>query len=536
MQVVVNGPSEGLSIVATARVDGNAVARARGMAAGAEAAFDLAIPDARPWSVSDPFLYDLTLNLMSGDKLVDAVSGYFGMRSVEIKGRAILINGEPVFQRLVLDQGFYSDGIWTAPSEEALKRDILLSQAAGFNGARLHQKVFEPRFLYWADKLGYLIWGEFPNWGLDYANKASHPPVLSEWEEIVHRDYNHPSIIGWCPFNETPPAALPLQAKVVDLTKRLDPSRPVLETSGWTHGYPSPVLLDAHDYDQNPESFGRRWSPESFESPLPQRYADNQTRNLPFFISEYGGIGWNLDEKAWGYGNTPESVEAFYARYEGLTKVLRDNRYMFGFCYTQLTDIEQEQNGVYTYQREPKFDIAPIRASNIQPAAYESNPPTEAAPAEMNWMVLLGAQPDGDLAAAWRYTRERPAHNWMEPDFDAAGWNEGKGAFGNKDGFNRFIQTPWRSENIWLRAIFSYDGAAFDKALLVIHYDDNTTVYLNGKTIFSRERWNDAYEGVDVTDAVRAAIREGENHIAVHTWQSHGGQFIDMALLTAKMP
>ena len=225
LQIHLDNPGDGMSLTAVAKADGIESGRNHITGLGTSVGFALPVPKPRPWSVKDPFLYELELTVSDGDIVLDRVSSYFGMREVEIKGHAILINGEAVFQRLVLDQGFYPDGIWTAPTEEALKNDILLSQAAGFNGARLHQKVFEPRFLYWADKLGYLVWGEFPNWGMDYTNEAAQKPVISEWEEIVYRDFNHPSIIGWCPFNETPPPAAPLQKVVVDLTRRIDATR-----------------------------------------------------------------------------------------------------------------------------------------------------------------------------------------------------------------------------------------------------------------------------------------------------------------------
>ncbi|OQB37425.1 MAG: Beta-glucuronidase [Candidatus Hydrogenedentes bacterium ADurb.Bin179] len=532
LKIYLDNPGDEMTLSAVAKANGNEAGRIRITGQGTPVGLDLPVPQPRLWSVKDPFLYELELTVLAGDTVLDRVSSYFGMREIEIKGRAILLNGEPVFQRLVLDQGFYPDGIWTAPTEEALENDILLSQAAGFNGARLHQKVFEPRFLYWADKLGYLVWGEFPNWGMDYEKEAAQKPVIAEWEEIVYRDFNHPSIIGWCPFNETPPSAAPLQKVVVDLTRRIDLTRPVLESSGYAHAYPEPMLLDAHDYDQNPESFGARWATSAFETALPVRYGSGPAAvPVPFFVSEYGGIGWNLNPEAWGYGNTPASLDAFYARYDGLTKVLLDNRYMFGFCYTQLTNVEQEQNGIYNYDRTPKFDIAPIRASNTRPSAYEQNPPVEGASGNLVWTVLVGAQSDGDQAATWRYTEAEAPDGWEQPGFDDANWKEGKGAFGHKDGFEKFITTPWKGRDIRLRSTFTYEGGSFDKAMLVIHYDNDTTVYLNGKPLFAADKWNDAYRGVDVTDTVRTLLQDGENTIAVHTRQDTGGQFIDLALL-----
>jgi beta-galactosidase/beta-glucuronidase len=193
----------------------------------------------RLWEPGAPFLYDLKFTLARGTETVDEMSSYFGLRSVSIQGRAILINGKRVFQRLILDQGFYPDGEWTAPSDEELKKDIERSMAAGFNGARLHQKVFEPRYLYWADKLGYLVWGEFPNWGFDY-HPEDYANYINEWNEVLLRDRNHPAIIGWCPFNETPARPGELQQIIWRQTTALDPSRPVLETSGWAHTVAQP--------------------------------------------------------------------------------------------------------------------------------------------------------------------------------------------------------------------------------------------------------------------------------------------------------
>jgi beta-galactosidase/beta-glucuronidase len=298
--------------------------------------------------------------LLRNGQVVDRVDSYFGLREVTIHGAAILINGKAVFQRLVLDQGFYRDGIWTAPTDEALRNDIKLSQAVGFNGARLHQKVFEPRYLYWADKMGYLVWGEFPDWGLRQGNPAIALPVINEWTEILRRDRNHPAIIGWCPFNETSSAAGPLQEVVLNVIRAIDPSRPANETSGGYHGVPNPDVLDAHNYDQNPAGF-RAW-------------IGQQEKVVPFLVSEYGGIGWNV-AGGWGYGNAPKNLDEFYARYQGLTDALLDNRHVCGYCYTQLTDVEQEHNGLYNYDRKPKFDAERLREIQSRPAAYETDPP-----------------------------------------------------------------------------------------------------------------------------------------------------------------
>jgi beta-galactosidase/beta-glucuronidase len=276
---------------------------------------------------------------------------------------------------LVLDQGFYPNGIYTAPSDAALKKDVELSMALGFNGARLHQKVFEPRLLYWADKFGYIVWGEYPDWGIDYSHPKALERVLPEWLEVMERDFNHPAIVGWCPFNETPGAQNPELLRIVHrATKALDPTRPAIDTSGYVHVETD--VDDCHNYEQDPEKFAALF--DDFKT------SDRVWHNAhavgapyagqPYFVSEYGGIWWNpgqKDAKSWGYGNRPKSADEFLARYRALTEALLFHPKMFGFCYTQLTDVEQEVNGLYTYDRKPKFDPKIIRAINSQKAAIE---------------------------------------------------------------------------------------------------------------------------------------------------------------------
>jgi beta-galactosidase/beta-glucuronidase len=375
LQAEVDGPCDGLTLKAVALADGKEVASAECPADWRNNRLVLNLADKRLWSIEKPFLYDLKLVLLRDGQPVDQVDSYFGLREVTIHGGAVLINGKPVFQRTILDQGFYPEGIWTAPSEKALRDDIKLSQAAGFNGARLHQKVFEPRYLYWADKLGYLVWGEFPNWGLHQYDKAAmNLPVIDEWTEIVRRDRNHPAIIGWCPFNETGAESGPLQNTVANVTRAIDPSRPIIDSSGYFHGLPNPDVLDIHDYEENPAKFRTTWT-DAFKSGVlgPQyRGASRFTSPIPFFVSEFGGIGWSIQKGGFGWGSTPKDLDAFYARFKGLTEALLDNPHVFGYCYTQLTDVEQENNGLYFYNRKPKFDVERLRKIQSRPAAYEA--------------------------------------------------------------------------------------------------------------------------------------------------------------------
>ncbi|HLV35817.1 MAG TPA: glycoside hydrolase family 2 TIM barrel-domain containing protein [Spirillospora sp.] len=366
---------------------------------------DLAVPADRRrlWSIDDPHLYDLEISLLDADgTVIDRANSYAGLRSVTIDGRAIRLNDKVIFQRLVLDQGYYPDGIMTAPSDDALKRDIELSLAAGFNGARLHQKVFEERFLYHADRLGYLVWGEFGDWGcshmgpLNGEHQKPGPDYITQWLEVLERDYSHPSIVGWCPLNETWQSITDRITVLDDVTrgmflatKAMDTTRPVLDTSGYSHRVPEADVYDSHDYTQDPDTFAEHHAGLAEGKPyvnnasgwgLSRRMVGNINwsipyRGQPYFVSEFGGIWWNPNAKegedSWGYGDRPTSIEAFYERFERLCAILLDNVNMFGYCYTQLTDVYQEHNGIYYFNREAKFDMERIRRAQQKPAAIE---------------------------------------------------------------------------------------------------------------------------------------------------------------------
>jgi len=525
-------PGSGLKIKAVAYAGNRVVGTAQVPVDWRNTQLDLKLSEKHLWSVDNPYLYSLRLLVLDGEKVVDELHSYFGLRTVSINGAAILINNKAVFQRLILDQGYYPDGVWTAPSDQALKHDIELSQAIGYNGARLHQKVFEPRFLYWADRLGYLVWGESPNWGLDAGNPLSHLPFINEWAEIIRRDANHPAIVGWCPFNETPANAVPLQNTVVNLTRMLDPSRPVLDTSGWTHGIANPEVLDMHDYDQNTISFRNNWNDSSsINASLPTRYGGGgAAKKIPFFISEFGGTGWSKNS-GWGYGAAPKNIEEFYTRYKGLADALLDSRYLFGFCYTQLYDVEQEQNGLYTYQRQPKFDVKRMHDIIARKAEYEKNPPTDTKDRLCKWQVLVGAVQDKDMAKEWRYRFNTPPSDWMSPGFDDSNWAHGYAGFGQKAGSEAFIKTSWTSKDIWLRQDFEYTGTSFEKIVLVTHFDNGCRIYINGQLVWQHDGWVDKYTGFDITKKGLKAIIRGRNTIAIHCMQESGGQFIDAALL-----
>ncbi|WP_419999704.1 glycoside hydrolase family 2 protein [Streptomyces boninensis] len=369
----------------------------------------LSVPEdrRRPWSPEDPHLYEVELEVLDGSgAVVDRAVCTAGLRSVAVDGKRILINGKPVFQRLVLDQGWYPDGLMTAPDDTALVRDIELSIAAGFNGARLHQKVFEERFLHHADRLGYLVWGEFADWGASVGpvgedNQQPTAGFVAQWAEALERDYSHPSIIGWCPLNETRQVLSDRQSVLDDVTQALfratkaaDATRPVIDASGYAHRVRETDVYDSHCYEQDPEAFRALMAGLDKDDPMvnPQDmddWPDDAVWSFPYagqpyFCSEFGGIWWNPDtaaeargedrEVSWGYGERPRDEEDFHERFAGLTGVLLDDPNMFGYCYTQLTDVFQEENGIYRFDRSLKLDVTRVRAAQQRSAAYEQPP------------------------------------------------------------------------------------------------------------------------------------------------------------------
>lgn len=370
------GETDKLTFEVKALFDNREVGFASAAVTGNTVRATVPLSEVHLWDLGQPNLYDLEISLLRDNKCVDKVQSYMGLRSVYLKDNAFYLNGRPVFMRLVLDQGYYPDGIYTAPSEEALKQDIEISMSLGFNGARLHQKVFEPRFLYLADKMGYMVWGEHANWGLDITNPTGLKQFLPEWLEVLERDFNHPSIIGWCPFNETWDRDGVKQDDdilriVYNVTKAYDTTRPVIDTSGNFHVVTD--IYDIHDYDQNPESFAAKFEPMRTGGEVYEPFKDRQRHEgQPYFVSEYGGIWWNPEDgHGWGYGERPESEKEYLERYKSLTETLLTNPNICGFCFTQLYDVEQEVNGLYTYDRRPKFDPKIISEINSQKAATE---------------------------------------------------------------------------------------------------------------------------------------------------------------------
>lgn len=339
----------------------------------------LRIKDPALWSAGNGNLYDCRLTLHQNGRVFDTVCSYFGIREVGFCNNVFTLNGKPLFLRTVLDQGFYREGIYAAPCDAALEKDIRIAMDMGFNGARLHEKVFDPRYLYHADRLGFLTFGEFPDMGLSIGKIEALAYMLPEWLEVLKRDVNHPSIVAWCPFNETSTNDFfgkefqnnRVIETVYHVTKQFDPTRPVFDTSGSMHASVTDVY-DVHDYTQDAENFKSLFA----KGIRPHMYGDDNHpyRGQPYMITEFGGIRWEVDGDgtgAWGYGQAPTTEQEFLERFRMMVSTLLQNPDCTGFCYTQLYDVEQEKNGLYTYDRVAKFDPAHIKAMVSARAAVE---------------------------------------------------------------------------------------------------------------------------------------------------------------------
>lgn len=327
----------------------------------------------RLWSPENPNLYDVEFTLYDGDRIVDQVKSYFGMRKISIEDGKVCLNNRFYYMKLVLDQGYFPDGIMTPPSDEAIKQDVELTKAMGFNGARKHQKVEDPRYLYWCDRLGLLVWGEMAN-AIDYSETYVRRMNL-EWQEVMERDYNHPCIVVWVPLNESWGVQNILVDKLQQqhalcmyhLTKSLDDTRLVIANDGWEHTITD--ICTIHDYESKREVLEERYS--SVENAV-NANPSNRVIHLPGYpyegapilVTEYGGISFKQgDWEGWGY-TAAKDDEDFIELYKAVTEPLLHSSVVQGFCYTQLTDVEQEINGLLTYDRKPKVDLNIIKQIN----------------------------------------------------------------------------------------------------------------------------------------------------------------------------
>lgn len=348
---------------------------------GSVVRLQIPLPNARRWSPDDPHLYGLRIRLFDGEQLLDEVHSYAGMRSIALRDKTFHLNGEPLYLQMVLDQGYWPDGGLTAPSDDDLKRDIELTKAFGFNGARKHQKVEDPRWLYHCDRMGLLVWGEMANaraW-----SPTAEEWFLAEWERVIQRDLSHPCVVAWVPINESwgvpdveqnHPIQHAFLERAVALTRRLDPTRPIISNDGWETTDLTDIV-GVHDY-QTGDKLRSHWQKTLAGEPLPERtWAQKRIflqgaryRGQPIMFTEIGGfLGVpDLPEGQWdglySFYNTARNPDELAAKYGELMGILAEFDFVSGWCYTQLTDIELEINGLLTYDRKPKVEPERIAA------------------------------------------------------------------------------------------------------------------------------------------------------------------------------
>jgi beta-galactosidase/beta-glucuronidase len=383
--IQLHAPATGWRLEAQALDGARMVARTEGWTAHATARLRLKIADAKLWSPCSPQLYGIRVAMFSDDQLLDEVESYAGLRSVKLANGRVLLNDKPMFLAMVLDQGYWPQSYLAAPSDEALRRDVELAKQFGFNGARKHQKIEDPRWLYWCDRLGLLVWSEMANaraWSPEAEER-----LLAEWERAVRRDYNHPCIITWVPVNESMgfpgleeshPGQYAFIERVVELTRRLDDSRPIIDNDGWEHTNVTDICA-IHDYTPTSEELRERYRQTLTGGQLP---ATVWYRNKPLFVlgaqhrgqpimltevggflSEPAGIPATDRDRLYSFYESVRSGEELEKRYRDLMNGLAALVFLAGFCYTQLTDIEQEVNGLLSYDRQPK--VSPERISAI---------------------------------------------------------------------------------------------------------------------------------------------------------------------------
>jgi hypothetical protein len=493
------GEAGDLTIEATALAGDAAVGRARGRA-GTELV--LPVPSPRLWSPAQPFLYDLKVTLRRGERSLDAVTSYFGMRKVELgsdgKVARLLLNGKFLFQVGVLDQGFWPDGLYTAPTDAALRSDIEMVKQLGFNMIRKHVKVEPERWYYWADRLGILVWQDMPSG--DNKTPESRRQFETELQRMIEGRRNHPAIIMWVVFNEG--WGQYDTERLTRWTQAFDATRLVNNASGWTDMKVGDVI-DAHRYP----------GPGS-PPPEPQRAA---------VLGEFGGLGLPVEGHMWsgthwGYQGmtTPQQLADRYTALLRRVWSLKEDPGMCAAVYTQVTDVETESNGLLTYDRAVvKADPATLAAAN-----RGDLPPVTA--------IVPTAEQE---ANRWRFTFERPAGEWFRPGFEDSGWKEGPAGFGTRGTPGAVVRTVWNTPEIWLRREFSLPDLKSARLLLSVHHDEDVEIYLNGVLAARATGYTTGYEELPLTAEGRAALRPGRNLLAVHCRQTGGGQYVDVGIL-----
>lgn len=485
---------------------------------------EIAVPlaNVRAWSPDEPWLYDLSVTLGPAEKPVDVVTSYFGLRKVSLGQDAngvtrILLNNKPLFMFGPLDQGFWPDGLYTAPTDEALRYDIELTKQIGCNMCRKHVKVEPARWYYWCDKLGLLVWQDMPSGdksiGIDKGeierSAESARIYETELKAMIDNLHNSPSIVMWVVFNEG--WGQFDTVRITEWTKKHDPTRLVNCASGW-NDFPTGDVHDIHNYP----------APRSPE-PEPKRAA---------VLGEYGGLGlpvkghtW-LNEKNWGYRSYADRTllaEAYFGLLFGLRQLIGEPG-LSAAVYTQTTDVETEVNGLLTYDRE----LLKIPAERLAEGHRRLYLP----PPKLQTIVPTSQQ----VASDWRYTTKQPDKGWEKPGFDAAAWTLAPGGFGTKQTPGATVRTEWNTSDIWLRRTFDLPGSQAGEGLpsdphLMAHHDEDAEIFINGVLAASLPGYTVGYGAVPMREEARAALRPGKNVLAVHCKQTGGGQYIDVGIV-----
>jgi hypothetical protein len=507
--ITVNASKDGQKVRVAARDGATTVASAEGEAG---TPLELAIKDARLWSPDSPHLYDLDIELLQDGKAADSVKSYLGMRKIAVAKDAngvnrLMLNNKPIFQYGPLDQGWWPDGLYTAPTDEALKYDIEMTKKFGMNMARKHVKVEPDRWYYWCDKLGLLVWQDMPS-GDFQRDEAGRESYRRELQAMIDARENHPSVVMWVPFNEG--WGQHNTESVVDWVKKYDPSRPVNEASGW-NDRGSGDVSDIHDY------------PGVAMRPIEAKRV--------VVLGEFGGLGMPVskhtwqDEKNWGYVSYKSRGELTDA-YVNLLTAMRPliGQGLSAAVYTQTSDVEIEVNGLMTYDRQVvKMDLDRIAAAAKK---LYGPPPTVAT-------LVPTSEED---AQQWRYATAKPVDDWTEPKFDDTPWKSGPGGFGGKGTPGARLGTPWQSSDIWLRRTFALKEPPRGDLFLRIHHDDEAEVYVNGQRVATQPGHRRAYGLAPLEPGAAKHLHTGENTLAVHCHQNGGGQYIDVGIVELTEP
>lgn len=480
----------------------------------------LKIPNPKLWSPDSPFLYDVTADAGEGENQ-DHVASYFGMRKISLGDdngvKKLFLNNHFVFEHGPLDQGFWPDGLYTAPTDDALKSDIAQTKAMGFNMIRKHIKVEPQRWYYWADKLGILVWQDMPSCNSyfnDDHGKFPRPPVdavafKKQLVNTIQDHWNHPAIVLWVTFNESQGQRDQDTGALVKIAKDLDPSRLVNEASGDMHTGHGDVF-DIHAYP-----------PPRCPEPNP---------NQALACGEFGGIGFNLQGHIWGAKpgsyimiSNPLDYMVTYSDFANRVKDYRDHNGLSAAVYTETTDVENEMNGLLTYDRIPKVPIAQIALAN----RFEFPQP----------QITTVLPTSEETTQTWKYTEEKPGGPaWQQKDFDDSKWKEAPGGFGTEDTPNiGKVGTKWSSSDIWLRRKFDASKLTPDQLnslFLRCYHDEDVQIFINGHPAFRHKGFTTGYENENISKEARASITpDANNTLAVHCLQTVGGQYIDAGLV-----